>query len=470
MPAPESLGSRVVLHLLNRAAYGPRPGEIEDVLRRGPTEWIEDQLAPGPDPELDARLAAYPTLSYTTTRVLSLYNADQRSIGVILDELFSAKIVRSVYARYQLQEALVDFWFNHFNVFVNDGFDRYSIGSYERDAIRPRVLGRFRDLLEAASLHPAMLFYLDNYLNTVPRQQGNRVIGGINENQGRELLELHTVGVDAGYTQADVVEASRCLTGHGIDNLGASGNYLYRPANHDNGAKQVFGLSVPAGGGERDVELLFDHLASHPATARFICYRLAQRFVADVPPEGLVGRLAEAFLRTDGDLREVARALFGSPEFWAEAFGSGKPKTGFEYVISVLRATGARLNQTRSVRTALQDAGMPLYACNPPTGYSNRGDDWLNPSAQLYRMNFALDASAGALAGVVTDVRTLIRDGGGDAENPRSAAEAIDREVFGRTLSSSTLAAAARVTTPASVPVSTRVAGVIFAGPEMQVR
>ena len=237
MPTPETLGPRVALHLLNRAGYGPRPGEIAGVLAQGPTKWVEEQLEPGPDPELDSRLAAYNTLGYSTSQVLGLFRADNNTIGTILDHFLNAKVVRAAHARYQLQEALVDFWFNHFNVFVNDGFDRYSISSYERDAIRPYVLSSFRELLGKATLHPAMLYYLDNYLNTVPRTQGGRQVGGINENHGRELLELHTVGVDAGYSQTDVVEASRCLTGHGIDNIGQSGNYMYRPATHDDGVE-----------------------------------------------------------------------------------------------------------------------------------------------------------------------------------------------------------------------------------------
>jgi uncharacterized protein (DUF1800 family) len=267
-----------------------------------------------------------------------------------------------------------------------------------------------------------------------------------------------------------VIEASRCLTGHGIDNLGTTGNYLYRPANHDNNAKQVFGLAVPAGGGEGDVQRLFDYLASHPATAHHISRQLAQRFVADDPAEGLVARLAGVFLATDGDLKQVMKALFGSAEFWAEAFGSGKPKTSFEYVISTLRAAGAEVQNARTARATIQNAGMPVYSCNPPTGYSNRGADWLNPSAQLYRMNFALDLTAGSLAGLAVDVRGLIRGAGGDPDTPRSAAEAIDRVVFGRTLSPASLAAASRVDTSAGVPVPVRVTGLLLASPDMQVR
>ena len=356
------------------------------------------------------------------------------------------------------------------DVFVNDGFDRYAISSYERDAIRPYVLSSFRELLGKATLHPAMLYYLDNYLNTVPRAQGGRQVGGINENHGRELLELHTVGVDAGYTQQDVIEASRCLTGHGIDNLGTSGSYVFRPANHDQGAKQVFGLQIPSGGGAGDVERLLDHLAAHPAAARFIARRLLQRFVADDPAEAFVARVADVFLRTGGSLREVVRAIFGSAEFWAEAFGTGKPRTGFEFVVSAVRAAGGVVNSPRMMRLAIQDSGMPLYACNPPTGYSNRGLDWLNPSALLYRMNFALDLGAGMVAGVAADVRRLIRDAGGDPDDAASSADAINRVVFGRTLTQASLGAAGRVSTSGSVPVSTRVAGLLFAGPEMQVR
>jgi uncharacterized protein (DUF1800 family) len=470
LSAPETLGPRVALHLLSRAGFGPRPGDIARILDQGPTRWTLEQLSPGPDPELESRLSRFTTLGYSTSRVLALYNADPRSIGVVLDELLSAKIIRAVHGKFQLQEVLVDFWFNHFNVFVADGFDRFSISSYERDAIRPHVLGRFRDLLGAATLHPAMLFYLDNYLNTVPRRVGARTVGGINENHGRELLELHTVGVDAGYSQADVIEASRCLTGHGIDDLRGGGNHLFRAANHDPGAKQVFGLSLPAGGGADDVEKLLDHLASHPATARFVCGRLARRFVADDPPADLVARLAEVFLRTGGDLGEVMRALFGSAELWAEAFGPGKPRTPFEFVVGCLRATGAEVTGTRALRAYLQDMGMPLYACNPPTGYSNRGADWLNPSSQLYRMNFALDLAAGTVAGVASDARTVVRSGGGDPDDPRSAAEAVNREVFGRTLSGSTLAAAAGVSPSGSVGVASRVAGLLLASPDMQVR
>jgi uncharacterized protein (DUF1800 family) len=470
VPDSRRLGYRTALHLLSRAGFGPRPGELAAALDRGLERWALEQLEPGPDPELEARLSGFTTLGYSTSRVLQLYNADNRTIGVILDEMASAKVIRAVHAKNQLVENLVDFWFNHFNVFVNDGFDRYSILSYERDAIRPFVLGRFRELLGAATKHPAMLFYLDNYLNTVPRAAGGRPVGGLNENHGRELLELHTVGVDAGYTQDDVIAAARVMTGHGIDNVQTGGNYQFRAASHDTGAKQVFGLSVPAGGGAEELERLLDHLAAHPATARFVCWRLAQRFVADDPPAALVARLAEVYLARDGDLAAVMRAMFGSAEFWAEAYGPGKPRTPFEYAIAALRAVGANVTGTRAVRAFLTEAGQPLYACNPPTGYANRGLDWLNPSAQLARMNFALDLATGALAGASVNLASLVAAGGGDPSSARSVVDALDREVFGLTLGDATRAAAAKAASAGTPSVAARVTALLLAGPEMQVR
>ncbi|MCM2255733.1 MAG: DUF1800 domain-containing protein [Vicinamibacteria bacterium] len=469
MPDPEGLGYRTALHLLGRVGFGPRPGELRTALEGGLEKWARQQLEPGPDPELDARLSAFTTLGYSTSRVLQLNAADPRTTGVVLDEMASAKVIRAVHGRNQLVENMVDFWFNHFNVFVNDGFDRYAILSYERDAIRPHVLGRFRDLLGSATKHPAMLFYLDNYLNSVPRGTGLRQ-GGINENHGRELLELHTVGVDAGYSQNDVVEAARVLTGHGIDNITTGGNYQYRATNHDPGAKQVFGHAVAAGGGAEELEGLLDYLASHPATARFISWRLAQRFVADNPPAALVDRLAEVYLAEDGNLTAVMRALIGSAPFWAEAYGAGKPRKPFEYAITALRAVGANVTNTRGVRAFLTEAGEPLYACNPPTGYTNNGLDWLNPSAQLARMNFALDLTSGVMAGVTVNLGALISSGGGDPNNPRSVADAVNREAFGLTLAESSLATASRVATGGPVSVAARVTGLLIAGPEMQVR
>ncbi len=464
------VGSRVAVHLLNRIGYGPRPGDVERILGMGLDRYIQSQLDARADPELDSRLRGLITLDYPISQVLTLYNADQRSVGVILDELYTAKIIRAVHAQNQLQEVLVDFWFNHFNVYVQDGFARFSTAAYEREAIRPHALGRFRDLLGATAAHPAMLFFLDNYLSRATATVGGRVVRGLNENYGRELLELHTVGVDAGYTQDHVIDAARCFTGWGIDNLSTSGRFVYRPQVHDTGAKSVFGLNLPAGGGKDDGDKLLDYLASHPKTAGFIAKKLAQRFVADDPPPRVVDGAAAAFASSGGDVREVMRAILGSADFWAEAFGPGKPRTPLEFVASALRAADAQVSNGRAVAAYLQNMGMPLYSCVPPTGYSNRGADWINPSSQLYRMNFGLDLAAGAIAGVSAEVRAMVRRMGGDSEDPRSVASTISAEIFGRGLSLSTLTAASRVAPGGSVSVAARVAGLCLASPEMQAR
>jgi uncharacterized protein (DUF1800 family) len=466
------IGPRVALHALNRLGYGPRPGDIRRVLDRGLEAWVSDQLEAPADPDLLTRLARLPTLNYPIAQVLAIFSADQRALGPILDEFYTAKIVRAVHGQNQLQEVLTDFWFNHFNVYLNDGFNRYSTMAYERDAIRPHALGRFRDLLGATAQHPAMVYYLDNYLSTVSRVDPRTGVirRGLNENYGRELLELHTVGVDAGYTQADVFDAARCFTGWTIDNLANSGNFVFRSQNHDREAKHVFGLSVPAGGGKEDGDRLLDYLAQHPSTARFVSRKLLQRFVADSPSEPLIERCAERFRATDGDIREVMRAIVSSPEFWSEAFTGGKPKTPFEFVASALRAADANVTSGRAVAVALASMGMPAYQCLPPTGYSNRGDEWLNPSSHMNRVNFALDLAAGTIAGVSVDLRAMMRGAGGNPEDPRSVAAVMSAQVFARSLTPETFDAAAQVAVGGPVSVVARVVGLCLASPEFQAR
>jgi uncharacterized protein (DUF1800 family) len=467
---PIELGPRAALHLLNRLGYGPRPGDIERVLSRGLERYAIDQLEPGPDPEVDARLRSLTTLQYPISQVLTLYNADNRVIGPINDEFVTARLIRAVHSENQLQEVMVDFWFNHFNVFIGDGFVRYSIAAYEREAIRPHVLGRFRALLGATAAHPTMLYYLDNYLSTVSRTVNGRLVQGLNENYGRELLELHTVGVDAGYTQEHVFDAARCFTGWGIDNLRTGGNFQYRAANHDAGAKAVFGLNVAAGGGREDGDKLLDYLAEHPATAHYVSRRLAERFVADNPPARLVERMADSFLSSGGEIATVLRTMVGSSEFWAEAFAAGKPRTPYEFAIAAIRAANGQVANARGISSALASMGMPIFNCVPPTGYSNRGVDWLNPSSQLYRMNFALDLGINAVAGVTTDSRAVVRAMGGNENDARSATDALSRGVFAGNLSEATRQNAARVAPGGSVGVAARVVGLLLASPEMQVR
>ena len=463
------IGPTVARFALNRLGYGPRPADVRRVLAMGLEDWVEEQLSPLPDPDLDTRLRGFTTLGYPISQVLAAFNAD-RGFGQILDEFLAAKLVRSAHASNQLQEVLVDFWFNHFNVFIGDGFVRYSAMAYERDAIRPHVLGRFRDLIGAVAAHPAMLFFLDNYLNRADSTERGRMVAGINENYGRELLELHTVGVDAGYTQDDVREAARVFTGWGIDNVNNAGNFVFRPAFHDRAAKHVFGLDVAAGGGKEEGDRLLDHLCAHPATARFVSWRLAQRFVADDPPARVVDRMAATFQSSRGDLRAVLRTMVGTAEFWAEAFGPGKVKTPLELVVSAIRAVEGQVTSARGVAAQLSNMGMGLYASVPPTGYSNRGSEWLNPSSHLARMNFALDLAANAMPGVAVDSRSVVSRLGGNPDDPRSAASTLNVDLFARNLSRETLDAASRVAPGGSVGVAPRVVGLCLAGPEMQVR
>ena len=469
------LGRKTALHALNRLGFGPRPGDVEATLDRGIESYINDQLDPRPDSELESRLAPFNnTLKLTTTQVLVTY-ADSgnqgSSIQAYVDNLYNAKLVRSVHTTNQLEQALADFWFNHFNVNINDGFVRYSIQSYERDAIRPNAMGKFETLLKATAEHPAMLFYLDNYLSNAGRTVNGVLVSGLNENYGREILELHTVGVDAGYTQADVYEAARAFTGWGIDNLARGGNFLYTPARHDNGSKSIFGLQLAAGGGKDDGDRLIKYLATHPRTARFVSTKLARRFMGDDPPASLVDRMAEAWLASEGDIKEVMRAMIGSSEFWAEAFSAtGKPKTPFEYVVSSIRAVGGQVaSATRSVVGYLSQMGQPLYQCIPPTGYSDSGAEWLNPSSQVYRMNFALDLAQGLINGVAVNVRNYAV--GADLSSPTSVAKAANSAVYGGTLLGSTVDAAARVDTRITNPSSAvRVSALLLASPDTQVR
>ena len=469
------LARKTALHALNRLGFGPRPGDVEAVLDRGIESYINEQLDARPDGALESRLAPLnSTLRLSTTQVLVAY-ADsgnlQSSIQAYLDNMHTAKLIRSVHTTNQLEEVLADFWFNHFNVNINDGFVRYSLQSYERDAIRPNALGKFETLLGATAAHPTMLYYLDNYLSTASRTVNGRLVQGLNENYGREILELHTVGVDAGYTQADVYEVSRAFTGWGIDNVGRGGNFRYLTTSHDTGSKSAFGLQIAAGGQKDDGDRVIKYLATHPKTARFISTKLARRFVSDTPPEAVIDRMTEAWLASEGDIKTVMKAMIGSPEFWAEAFNeAGKPKTPFEYVISTIRAMGGEVSSaTRGVTAYLSQMGQPLYQCIPPTGYSDLGSEWLNPSSQIYRMNFALDLAQGLVPGVTVNVRNLAV--GADLTSPTSVARAVNSAVFGDTIASATLDAAARVDTRITNPATAvRVAALLLAGPENQVR
>jgi uncharacterized protein (DUF1800 family) len=324
---------------------------------------------------------------------------------VVYRDLAEAKVLRAVYSNRQLEEQLDDFWYNHFNVFADKGADRYLVTEYERDAIRPHVLGKFRDLLEATAKSPAMLFYLDNWQSVgpnapQPRGQGNKARRGLNENYGRELMELHTLGVDGGYTQKDVTEVARCFTGWTINQPQRGGKFVFNPRLHDNGEKVVLGVTIPAGGGESDGEKVLDILAHSPATAHFISKKLAMRFVADDPPASLVNRMADTFLKTDGDIRQVLAAMFDSKEFWSVGAYRNKVKSPFEMVVSAVRAVNASVDVAFPLVNQVAQLGEPLYRKLEPTGYSNSSAQWANSAGLMARMNFALQLAGNKAPGV----------------------------------------------------------------------
>src|SRR5882724_9399709 len=381
-----------------------------------------------------------------------------RPAQFLTGELQMSRILRAVYSERQLQEVMVDFWTNHFNVYAAKGADRWLLTSYDRDTIRPHTLGKFYDLLLADAQSPAMLFYLDNFLSVSPnaqppqqrpgaargplanlrmsnnpqdqRPQQQQQRRGINENYARELMELHTLGVDGGYTQKDVQEVARCFTGWTIiapRGAGAAaqaiinprmadmirnnpGSFIYRPGVHDNGEKIVLGHKIPAGGGEKDGLMVLDILAHHPATAKFIATKLVRRFVADEPPPALVDRVAQTFLKTDGDIREMLRTIFSSPEFNSPDAYRAKVKRPFELAVSAVRTIGADTNGGPQFHQWIQRMGQPLYGFQTPNGYSDVAENWVNTGALLERMNFALALVSNRIPGTHVDLSRLMTD------------------------------------------------------------
>ncbi len=345
---------------------------------------------------------------------------------VVAEDLTEAKLLRAVYSNRQLAEILDDFWYNHFNVFLNKGADRYYVVSYERDVIRPHILDKFYDLLLATAQSPAMLFYLDNWQSVGPDSEAARRgrKRGLNENYGRELLELHTLGVDGGYTQQDVINVARCFTGWTITKPREGGGFEYNDKWHDEGQKVVLGHIIKAGGGMNDGLQVLAILARQPATAHFISWKLAQRFVADDPPPSLVNRMAAAFLRKDGDLRDVVRTMLLSPEFWSQGACRAKVKTPFELVASSLRVMDADVVSGFSVSNELTKLGEPLYRKVEPGGYSSANTEWVSSASLLERMNLALAFTHNRIPGVRID---LARWSAGEPDPVRLAAGVLGR-------------------------------------------
>jgi uncharacterized protein (DUF1800 family) len=373
-----------------------------ELLESMPQERIEDMLIAMNQKQ---RQQLFPPAPSTIRREIMLLNSPQQ---VVAYDLLDSKMLRAVESTRQLGEELDDFWFNHFNVFYEKGSDRFMIPQYEREAIRPHVLGQFRDLLEATAKSPAMLFFLDNFESVradIDMNNKNRKVKrGLNENYGRELMELHTLGVNGGYTQKDVTEVARCFTGWGIQEPRKGGGFFYDDKLHDKGQKIVLGHVIAAGGGINDGEQVLDILARHPSTAHFISKQLAQRFVADNPPEALVKSMARTFLSTNGSIREVMKTMLNSKEFWSEGAYRAKVKSPFEMVASSARALDAHVIDGWALANQVGTLGEPLYRKLEPTGYSNLSSEWVNSAALLGRMNFALQLAQNKVESVKVDV------------------------------------------------------------------
>jgi uncharacterized protein (DUF1800 family) len=512
-----------IVHVLNRITFGPRPGDVEMVQKMGLRNFIEQQLHPETidDSAVDQELQQLDLLQKSPSDLYALF-VDERKLQqekkqeqaaslaaagtpvekpvadaapapappprgnmmallqgphttAVITQLEQDKLIRAVDSNRQLQEVLVDFWSNHFNIDMRKGPCRVLKVTDDRDVIRAHLFGKFRDLLEASAKSPAMLFYLDNAENTAPRQltqlQRDRLaqvmtqnggnpdvlpaagkkMGGINENYAREIMELHTLGVDGGYTQQDVQEVARCFTGWTIDRQ--TGGFRFAPFRHDNGAKVVLGHEIPAGGGIQDGETVLDILCAEPATAHHIAYEMCQRFVSDNPPDSLVNHVASVFTSTGGDLRQVTEAILTSPEFLSPASFHAKIKSPLEFAVSAVRATessmtpadpgafnhvrpniegAAILGRTKaadrlsaakrqSLNWHIYELGEPLFACTPPTGYKEISKIWVSPGALIERLNFALALTGQNVADVKFDAHNLL--GGADLDNPDAVLE-----------------------------------------------
>ncbi|HEV8263422.1 MAG TPA: DUF1800 domain-containing protein [Gemmatimonadales bacterium] len=430
------------LHALNRLAFGPRPGEVDRVAGLGVMRWIDQQLEPErvPDDRLAERERAFKLLDLGREELALRYGDAlrerremQRNMAASGDtarrpgagpmrefrqlggELQQLAVVRAALSERQLREVMVDFWTNHFNVFVGKGADRFLTPSYIEQTIRPHALGRFEDLLIATAQSPAMLFYLDNAQSiapgSVPPMRGrrpDRMPQGINENYARELLELHTLGVDGGYTQQDVIAVARILTGWGIERPQQGAGFTFRDWAHDRGEKTVLGVRFPGGHGMDEGVRLLKLLANQHATMHHVSRKLCARLVADEPPDGCVDAAVDAWHRTNGDIRAVLRAIVAAPDFWAPQVLHAKVKTPFEFVVSAVRATGAEPDDTPRLAQVVARLGQPLYLQPAPTGYPETQAQWVNSGALLGRMNVAVALAAGRLPGVTTNLDAVV--------------------------------------------------------------
>jgi uncharacterized protein (DUF1800 family) len=453
-PAPEggrlpsdSVERARALHVLNRLTFGPRPGDVDRVVAMGVDRYLEQQLAPEhiSDSPAERRLARFEVLRLSTEELARISREEQRarrqrqqaagrdSVAAapqmpqgpqgrqlprarrLAGELQQAAVIRATISERQLYEVMVDFWTNHFNVFMAKGADRFLMPEYIERTIRPRALGKFEDLLVATARSPAMLFYLDNVQSVAPgsrppfrARSGQRMPSGLNENYARELLELHTLGVDGGYTQQDVINVARILTGWGMSPPQRSAGFVFHDWAHDRGEKVVLGQTFPAGRGEDEGRDLLKVLAHHPSTMRQVSAKLCARLLADDPPDGCIDAGVHAWERTGGDIREVVRAIVRSPEFWAPEYRNAKVKTPLEFVVSAVRAVGGVPDSTLALAQLVGRLDQPLYLQQPPTGYPETQESWVNSGALLERLNLAMGIAAGRAPGVTVDLRGVI--------------------------------------------------------------
>ncbi len=440
---PQQADEAKVRHLLNRTTYGPRSEDLDRVMSMGIDKYIQEQLEPQsiPLPAKVADLAKQPALAASPAQLFQRYGREafddmlkaarnkgpggketdtavQKEIQQLVrdnyQELYGqvteARLTRAMYTPRQLEEVMTEFWFNHFNVSMEKGLDHLWVGSYEEAAIRPNVFGKFRELLGASAHHAAMLVYLDNWQNVAPKvivkPKGGQKVTGLNENYARELMELHTLGVDGGYSQKDVVELARVLTGHGVVSkkslrtnpagMTSKFGYNFDADRHDFTDKVLLGRTIK-GTGIDELEVALDMLAKHPSTAKFISYKIAQNFTSDEPPASLVNKLTNTFQKTDGDIKEVMKTLLRSNEFWDTANTNAKFKSPYRYLMSSLRASNATVNNTRPLLGFLRLQGMPMYQWPTPDGYKNTQKAWLSSTGLLQRINFATALGANRL-------------------------------------------------------------------------
>jgi uncharacterized protein (DUF1800 family) len=465
-------------HFLSRTTFGPRPADLERAKQAGIAAILEEQLHPEKidDADVEHRIASLPTLSMSPAELMEDFPPPKQAknqqekrdepasrqstvpnqVGLakpapstmapameadaprrILMELGRAQLWRAAYSQCQLQEVMVHFWMNHFNIYAAKGVDKWLLTSFENDAIRPNALGNFSQLLAATAQSPAMLFYLDNWLSVAPNAAGGnrgpkgrrgpfglggpqlggatgkskgRPAGerrGLNENYARELMELHTLGVDGGYAQQDVREIARCFTGWTIDRPRQVGGFVFRPRLHDYGTKVVLGHKISGRGGVEDGEKVLQILAAHPATAQFISLKLCRHFVADEPPASVVDRAAHTFRHSGGDIPSVMRTILTSPEFNSPEAFRAKVKSPFELVASSLRSLGAETDAGEPLMGMIMRMGQPLFLYQAPTGFPDRASNWINSGTLLARMNFSMALASNRIRGTQLDLQAL---------------------------------------------------------------